>query len=226
MSEKLKGRLSCGQRLSCRLSSVLKSITARLITKQVTANGSYSASADSADGYSAVEVAVPIPPEPVLITKQVTANGSYSASSDSADGYSAVEVAVPILRQNPIQSDLDSGYVNHTVSGDTTNWVYQAASNNRSDVYRVKANTRYLFSLSGVVGTRFRILFSETSPVGTTTNISGVYVNKLFNQGYNLNGSPQPYAVGYYTTPGDGYITIQKDNAGTNGIVVYMFEIP
>lgn len=61
-----------------------------LITKSITANGTYNASSDNASGYSNVSVNV----SPNLTTKSITANGTYNASSDSADGYSSVTVNV------------------------------------------------------------------------------------------------------------------------------------
>ena len=63
-----------------------------LTTKNITANGTYNASSDNADGYSSVTVDV----EPDLTTKNITANGTYNASSDNVDGYSSVIVNVPI----------------------------------------------------------------------------------------------------------------------------------
>ena len=94
-----------------------------LTTKQITQNGTYSASSDNVDGYSAVTVAVPQPSgtkqvtisqngtttedvedyenaqitvnvQPNLTTKQITQNGTYPASGDNADGYSSVTVNV------------------------------------------------------------------------------------------------------------------------------------
>ena len=65
--------------------------SAVLIEKSVTDNGTYTASDDSADGYSKVVVDV----EPDLITKSITANGTYTALEDEAGGYSAVTVNVP-----------------------------------------------------------------------------------------------------------------------------------
>lgn len=62
-----------------------------LKTKSITANGTYNASSDNANGYSNVSVNV----SPNLTTKLITANGTYSASSDSADGYSSVTVNTP-----------------------------------------------------------------------------------------------------------------------------------
>ena len=227
MIEKLTGRLSVGHKLTGRLSisRINTSYQPVLIQKQITENGSYSAEDDNADGYSCVIVDVPIPPETVLTEKTITENGNYSAASDNADGYSSVTVNVQSLLAVPIARDLDTGYVD-LANSETTLWVPETPSLCRSDVYRVKADTRYVFTLTSVPGTRFRILFSEDNPVGSTQRISGISVNRKFNQGYNLQNSPQPYAVGYYTTESDGYITITKDNKGTSVIKLYVFEIP
>ena len=62
-----------------------------IVSKNITANGTYNASSDSADGYDPVTVAVP---EKVIVSKNITANGTYNASSDSADGYDPVTVNV------------------------------------------------------------------------------------------------------------------------------------
>lgn len=75
-----------------------------LIEKSVTANGTYTASSDNADGYSSVTVDVPSD-TPTLITKSISANGTYSASDDSADGYSSVSVDVhPTLVEKTVSN--------------------------------------------------------------------------------------------------------------------------
>lgn len=61
-----------------------------LITKSISANGTYNASSDSADGYSQVNVAVPASAVDTG-TKNITANGS----NQDVVGYAAVDVAVP-----------------------------------------------------------------------------------------------------------------------------------
>lgn len=65
---------------------------ANIISKSITANGTYNASSDNADGYNPVTVNVP---ESVIVSKSITANGTYNASSDNADGYNPVTVSVP-----------------------------------------------------------------------------------------------------------------------------------
>jgi len=61
-----------------------------LITKNISANGTYNASSDSADGYSSVTVAVPASAVDSG-TKNITANGN----GQDVIGYAAVNVAVP-----------------------------------------------------------------------------------------------------------------------------------
>lgn len=65
---------------------------ATLIEKNITANGTYNASADDADGYSSVNVNV----SPILISKTITENGTYTAHSEpgAPDGYSTITVNV------------------------------------------------------------------------------------------------------------------------------------
>lgn len=62
-------------------------------TKEVTANGEYSASEDNLDGYSKVSVNIPVP-EPNVASKTITENGTYNANDEGLDGYSSVEVNV------------------------------------------------------------------------------------------------------------------------------------
>jgi hypothetical protein len=91
----------------------------KLVTKTITANGTYNASSDNADGYSQVSVNVP------LTTKSITANGTYNASSDNAAGYSQVSVNVKATR-NLIWSGSSADGVSINLSA--YNWVYIVAS--------------------------------------------------------------------------------------------------
>ena len=61
-----------------------------LITKNISANGTYNASSDSADGYSQVTVSVPASAVDTG-TKQITQNGT----GQDVVGYAEVDVAVP-----------------------------------------------------------------------------------------------------------------------------------
>jgi len=86
-----------------------------LITKNITANGTYNASSDNADGYNQVSVNIP------LKTKNITANGTFNASSDNAAGYSQVSVNVKATR-NLIWSGSSADGVSVNLSA--YNWVY------------------------------------------------------------------------------------------------------
>lgn len=68
-----------------------KKINDTIISKTITENGTYNASADNADGYNPVTVNIPI------TTKTITENGTYNASEDEAAGYSSVTVDVPAV---------------------------------------------------------------------------------------------------------------------------------
>lgn len=65
-----------------------------IISKNITANGTYNATSDDADGYSSVYVNV----SPSLVTKNITENGTYTAHSEpgAPDGYSSVSVNVDV----------------------------------------------------------------------------------------------------------------------------------
>lgn len=195
-----------------------------LTSKSITANGVYTASSDSADGFSTVNVNVPVPT--VLPQQTFTQNGRYIASQANPPQWVFNDIIVNVPGfMKPIHSNVSDGYVNRPSSGNETSWKIQLNSSNRSDIFQVKANTRYIFSLSNKVGNRFAILFSETDPYVSIQDVPGVYVNMLFNQGYNIAGAPGAYSHGYYTTPSDGFITITKTNKGED-INLYMIEIP
>ena len=113
----------------------------------------------------------------------------------------------PGLKQ-PHAFDLDTGYV---MSGE---WNIGGGTVNYSDVYRVSARMTYLLSLGPVVGSRFRVMFSEEVTSQATSNIIGVSI-------INTSG-PVPYAYKTYVPEVDGYITVTKDNAGQAGILSYL----
>lgn len=117
----LKGKIITGGNLLGKVSVVME-VDPILITKNITANGIYTALSDNADGYSEVDVNVQpdliegiftengeyvpvnadgyskviVGVQPTLITKNITANGTYTAASDNADGYSEVNVDVDV----------------------------------------------------------------------------------------------------------------------------------
>lgn len=62
-----------------------------IIAKSITANGTYNAADDNADGYNPVTVNVQLK----LAEKNIIKNGTYKAADDDLDGYSVVYVNVP-----------------------------------------------------------------------------------------------------------------------------------
>ena len=147
---------------------------------------------------------------PVLIAKAISRNGIYRADEDAADGYFTVTADVPAEPMAPRAFDLTGGYVANgvwTPGGDTVNY---------SDSYAVEAGGAYLIALGGVIGSRFRGLFSaEDIAADPSVRVVGKQVVNTSN--------PQPYACLLYKPTEDGFITITKDNAGTAGIKTYVF---
>lgn len=81
-----------------------------LITKSITANDTYNASDDNADGYSSVTVNV----QPNVGTKNITENGTYAASADSLDGYSSVTVSIPA--QGDLLKLMENNSMSHRIT--------------------------------------------------------------------------------------------------------------
>lgn len=67
-----------------------------LDSKTIEHNGVYNASSDNLEGFTSVNVQVPIDAKPAVITR----NGTYSASADNLDGYSSVQVNYDSHNQN------------------------------------------------------------------------------------------------------------------------------
>ena len=97
--------------------------------------------------------------------------------------------------------------------------TYENPSQCYLDIYEVSAGTEYLVTLGATTGTRFRVMFSTTD---VSTQSSGTL------QGTAVNTSdfndPPAYRNLYYTPSQNGYLIIQKDNAGNTGIPTYLYE--
>ena len=98
-------------------------------------------------------------------------------------------------------------------------WTYEKPSQCYSDIYQVLGGHKYFLTLGEEAGTRFRIMFTTTD---VSTVASGTVSGKAVNTS-NYN-NPSPYQNVYYTTPSDGYIVFQKDNAGKSGIKTYVHD--
>ena len=96
-------------------------------------------------------------------------------------------------------------------------WTYQSPTQCYLDIYEVSAGVSYRLTLGETVGTRFRVIFSTTD-VSTVTSgkVQGVAVN-------SFSGNPSPYEELTYTPESDGYLIVQKDNAGNAGIITYLY---
>ena len=94
--------------------------------------------------------------------------------------------------------DLDTGFVN----GNT--WYIGGATVSYSDEYAVTAGRSYLISLGGVIGSRFRALFTTVDLSEVTEQTTGI---RIIN-----STTPSAYQWITYTPEEDGYITITKDN--------------
>lgn len=152
---------------------------ATLIEKNITANGTYNASADDADGYSSVNVNV----SPILISKTITENGTYTASSEpgTPDGYSQVVVNVPTGAEGVL---VGSGEPLPTqgVNGD---YYYQRSNVSSLALNGWRVDTGTSQSIGG-----FR--FIPTSNI----KVCGV-------QSYNQNSTPITGKVGIYDANGN-----------------------
>ena len=146
-----------------------------------------------------------------LGSKTIKINGTFQASSDGVDGFSDVTIDVHPGILEPYSEDLSTGYV------DTGVWKL-SGTNCFSDVYDVEANTAYVVALGGVVGTRFRAMFCTDDPTIASSNITGTSITNINN--------PAAYTFRTYTPSADGFIIIQKDNAGTANLKTYVFALP
>ena len=155
-----------------------------IVSKSITANGTYNASSDNADGYNPVTVNVP---ESTIVSKSITANGTYNASSDNADGYNPVTVNVPestivsksITANGTYNASSDSadGYnpvtVNVPTGGTTTElWSNQSpsASFDEQDIVLSSAIENYdyikvVYKYYSTSEDSFEAIFPATTPV-------------------------------------------------------------
>lgn len=128
----------------------------------------------------------------------------------AADG-SKIVGSLNTMPIDPVIFDLNRGYVS---SG---RWIHEYPTLCYHDVYQVIGGHRYYITFGNTVGTRARAMFTTTIiDDSLRTNVTGT---SMFN--YN---NPSAYYNYTWTAPEDGYITIQKDNAGTTGLKVYVYD--
>ncbi|MBQ9222103.1 MAG: bacterial Ig-like domain-containing protein [Synergistaceae bacterium] len=144
---------------------------------------------------------------PLVLIKKAFVN-AYLQKNDS-DDFTLSDPLTPYIE------DFNCGWVG-TGNGI---WTYEKPSQCYSDIYQVLGGHKYFLTLGEEAGTRFRIMFTTTD---VSTVASGTVSGKAVNTS-NYN-NPSPYQNVYYTTPSDGYIVFQKDNAGKSGIKTYLHD--
>ena len=190
-------------------------------TKNITANGTYNASADNLDGYS--QVTVNVSGSPNLQAKtglSITANGSFSYTPDAGyDGLSEVSGAVNVsgggsswTQPTPTNYDSSAGYPNGGGA-----WMPSSSGNVRTDVYQVSAGKVYYFTTTSVVGNRYRVAFFTNNPVVDGSGAGGIDIY------INHSDCPTDYPL-VYLARSNGYIAINKTANGVNNLVVKFYE--
>lgn len=130
---------------------------ATLITKNISTNGTYNASSDSADGYSQVTVAVPASAVDSG-TKQITQNGN----GQDVVGYAAVDVAVPnsysqsdegkVVSNGALVAQTAHTDVTPTTSDQTIDTTLNNSLKVKGDADLVAANIKKDVEIFGVTG--------------------------------------------------------------------------
>ena len=148
----------------------------------------------------------------VLGSKIITSNGTYNPLDDNLDGYNSISIVVHPGLIYPIDFDNSLGYV---TSG---KWVRGGTTVSYSDIYEIEGNKNYLIMVGGIVGTRFRVMF-------TTVNINKTQLNEIVGTQIINTNNPVPYFSKSFTSTESGYVIIQKDNQGVAGIKSYLYDL-
>lgn len=114
--------------------------------------------------------------------------------------------------ETPYLYDYNVGYI------DNGTWIYENPTRTYTDIYLVESGHAYLIALGNTVGTRFRVMFTDTDV--TTVTSGRVTGTKI----YNIN-NPAHHSCAVYNASGDGYILIAKDNVGKTGLISYVYDI-
>lgn len=123
----------------------------------------------------------------------------------------------PVLIQ-PLMYDYVKGYIN----GSANSFVYEDSTNCRSDVYEVESGKQYSLELDETVGTRFRVMFAVRHPVEDTSQIT--YGDSISGSAINSVNNPAPNSSVSFTAASNGYLIVQKDNAGVSGLKTYLYK--
>lgn len=165
--------------------------SATLITKNITANGTYNASSDSADGYSSVTVAVSGGSAPVICGLNVTPTTSAQTitAPSGTDGYSPVNVSAVTssIDQNITAGNIKSGVSILGVTGNyegsgggTSSNIMKALSstqNATSNPYSITAED--LSGLTGIRAYAFQEAYGLTS-IDIPSTVTSIGYNSFY----------------------------------------------
>lgn len=163
------------------------------------------------------------------IANAIRTKGGTQAQLEFPTGFVSAVHAIPtggggtsyFKRIDPIHVDITDGYA----SGQR--WYYSPSDDNRSDVYTIEADKRYLVCYGQIVSNRMRCLAMQEDPA----TITGDRVGEQLDTFYDSN--PFAYNVALKLNSGSifvnsqdyEYLVIFKSNNGTTGIETYVFEV-
>ena len=117
--------------------------------------------------------------------------------------------AIPLIPKN---YDHHIGYIQNGT------WIYENPTGTYIDIYQVKADNSYFYTLGKTVGSRFRTMF-------TTTDVTTVTSGRVAGTGLINKNDPAAYSNGVFNCTQDGYFMIAKDNVGVANLKTYVYNI-
>ena len=130
-------------------------MSANVMSKTFSGNGTYYASADTVDGYDIVTIDVP--GGAVLGSKTISMNGVYNAIDDSLDGYDTVTISV---KSDAGTYDWYSDGVDVTVTVDDVNLSNYSATTSFYETY----NSIPINTLTINAGTSTSLSYFNSNP--------------------------------------------------------------
>ena len=136
---------------------------------------------------------------------------AYGLTAHDASGQTIVGT-LKTIPLDPIEYDYNIGYITNGA------WVYENPTRTYTDFYNAISGHRYIISLGGNVGSRFRSMF-------TTTDVRTVTSGRVTGTKIVDKNNPSAYDMIGYTAEDDGYILVAKDNVGKSGVFSYVIDV-